>query len=233
MVRSTEVKIERHVSFLATLQADRGAEAQSGHNTKLVAEKCVAVVHGGWGCVLGCRWRVGWLVGCAGAQCSMGSFLPARRIRYRARQIRELMSVWEAWMRFEQPPDFHPPTWDEADVFTNVLPWTAASGAAGLTEQHLRFRAYCISQEQRRCEEELRFLPQDAMNTLRYYAEQQQQLVAARAAAEATALQAAVPAARALARGKAYLARTWQARIAGMQHAAVAAFTSTGWVAAP
>ena len=65
MVRSTEVKIERHVSFLATLQADRGAEAQSGHNTKLVAEKCVAVVHGGRGCVLGCRWRVGWLVGCA------------------------------------------------------------------------------------------------------------------------------------------------------------------------
>ena len=39
MLRHTELKIERHVSFLATLQADRGAEAHSGHNTGLIREK--------------------------------------------------------------------------------------------------------------------------------------------------------------------------------------------------
>jgi hypothetical protein len=39
MLQHTQVKIERHVSFLATLQADRGAEAQTGHNTGLIRDK--------------------------------------------------------------------------------------------------------------------------------------------------------------------------------------------------
>ena len=91
------------------------------------------------------------------------------------RQIRELMAVWEGWQRFNQPLDFLPPT----DVFSNVLPWTAASGAQGLTEQHMRYKVYCIAQELQRCEEELRFLPQDALNTLHYLDHQQVLLAAA------------------------------------------------------
>lgn len=39
MLRHTEIKVERHVSFLATLQEDRGAEVQSGHNTGLIRDK--------------------------------------------------------------------------------------------------------------------------------------------------------------------------------------------------
>lgn len=40
-LRHTEIKVERHISFLATLQEDRGAELQSGHNTGLIRDKCV------------------------------------------------------------------------------------------------------------------------------------------------------------------------------------------------
>ena len=58
------------------------------------------------------------------------------------RQTRELMALWDTWKRFNQAPGFQPPAWDEADVFNNVLPWTAASAAQGPTEQHLRFKVY-------------------------------------------------------------------------------------------
>lgn len=40
MLRNTEVKVERHVSFLASLQEDRSAEVQSGHNTGLLRDRC-------------------------------------------------------------------------------------------------------------------------------------------------------------------------------------------------
>lgn len=152
------------------------------------------------------------------------------RIRYRVRQIRELMAVWEGWMRFNQPANYQPPAWEEADLFNNVLPWTAASAAYGLTEQHLHYKAYCISQELRRCEEELRFLPQDAVNTLRYFESQQNQLAAALEAANSGERQAAAPAVAAMWRGKAHIACTWQARIAGMQQAAATAFQKAGWI---
>lgn len=56
------------------------------------------------------------------------------------RKIRELMAVWEGWQRFNQPADFQPPPWTEAEVFNNELPWTAASASQGLTEQHLRYK---------------------------------------------------------------------------------------------
>lgn len=65
------------------------------------------------------------------------------RIRYRVRQIRELMAVWEAWQRFNQEPEFELPAWEEADVFSNVLPWMAASPAQSTTEQHARYKVIC------------------------------------------------------------------------------------------
>ena len=135
------------------------------------------------------------------------------------RQIRELMAIWEGWLRFNQPVGFQPPCWEEADVFDNVLPWTAASGAQGLTEQHMRYKVYCIAQELQRCEEELRFLPQDALNTLEYLSDQQSMLAAALAA---------VPAEEG---GRAHALRAWQARITTMQRSAAKAFRGAGWIA--
>ncbi|KAL4447653.1 hypothetical protein ABPG75_004872 [Micractinium tetrahymenae] len=43
MVRLTETRVERNISFLATLQEDRGAELQSGHNTGLIRDRCVSL----------------------------------------------------------------------------------------------------------------------------------------------------------------------------------------------
>ena len=151
-----------------------------------------------------------------------------RRIRYRVRHIRELMSVWEGWMRFNQPAGYQPPAWDEADVFNNVLPWTVASTAEGLSEQHLRYRVFCVVQELRRCQEELRFLPQDALNTLRHYSRQQQQLSAA--VADLRCQAAVTPAQVAHCRGKEHMLRAWQARIATLQQQAQDAFQEAGWI---
>lgn len=39
MLRSTELKVERHVSNLATLQEDSGAEIQSGYNSGMVRDR--------------------------------------------------------------------------------------------------------------------------------------------------------------------------------------------------
>ena len=57
------------------------------------------------------------------------------------------MVVWDAWQRFGQAFGFEPPVWDEVAVFNNELPWTAASGAQGPTEQHMRYKVYCVAQE--------------------------------------------------------------------------------------
>lgn len=147
------------------------------------------------------------------------------------RQIRELMAVWEGWQRFNRPPSFQPPAWEEADVFNNILPWTVASAAQGLTEQHMRYKVYCIAQELKRCEEELHFLPQDAVNMLHYFRHQQHQLAAALEKERTELLQAATPAARVMSQGRAYALRAWQARLATMQQRAAAAFQKAGWIA--
>lgn len=107
-------------------------------------------------------------------------------------------------------------------MFSNVLPWTAASGAQGLTEQHMRYKVYCIAQELQRCEEELRFLPQDALNTLHYLDHQQVLLAAALVAVLAEPV---------MQEGRAHVLRAWQARITGMQLQAAQAFREAGWIA--
>jgi len=140
------------------------------------------------------------------------------------------MAVWEGWKRFNQQAGYQPPAWEESDVFNNVLPWTAASAAEGLTEQHLRYKLYCVSQELLRCQEELQFLPQDALNMLRYFGHQQQQLATALAALQG-APSDEPPSAQAMRLGQAHILTAWQARIAGMQQQAVAAFEQVGWVA--
>lgn len=39
MLRSTEIKVERHISNLATLQEDSGAEVQSGYNSGMARDR--------------------------------------------------------------------------------------------------------------------------------------------------------------------------------------------------
>lgn len=50
MLRNTEVRVERHVSQLATLQEDRAAEVQSGHNSGLIRDRCARLVHAAVSC---------------------------------------------------------------------------------------------------------------------------------------------------------------------------------------
>ena len=91
-------------------------------------------------------------------------------------------------------------------------------------------QVYCIAQELDRFCEELRFLPQDALNALQYYQHQQRVLAAAVQAAQAVEQQAEVPSERTMGRGRVYALRAWQARIAAMQQQAAAAFQEAGWI---
>lgn len=139
------------------------------------------------------------------------------------------MAVWDAWQRFNQPADFQPPPWDEADVFSNCLPW-AATGSQH--KQHLSFRIYCVVQELQRCEEELVFLPMDAANTLLYFEHQQRVLAGGVAAAQAAAGEAGTAAQQAVWCGKVHVLQAWQARIAAAQQKALKAFCDAGWMVA-
>lgn len=75
---------------------------------------------------------------------------------------------------------------------------------------------YCAAQELQRCQEELQFLPQDAVNMLRYWAWQQEQLAAALATIQEQQHGGARFAAM-LAAGQAHQLQAWQARVAVMQ----------------
>jgi len=142
------------------------------------------------------------------------------------------MALWEAWQRFNQPADFELPAWDEADVLDNVLPWTAASSAYASTEQHLRYKLFCISQELQRCEEELRFLPQDALNTLTYYQHQRQLLAVGIADQMGNVEQAACPAERAMCKGRMHVLQAWDAQVRSITGQAAQAFIAAGLIVA-
>lgn len=93
-------------------------------------------------------------------------------------------------------------------------------------------KVYCVTQELERCKEELRFLPRDAINTLHYFSYQQSLIAAAVAAARKGQQEASTPAEAALCSGRVYALTAWQARIAGMQRSAAAAFQKAGWIVA-
>ena len=146
--------------------------------------------------------------------------------------IRKTMAAWVQWYLFEQPAGTSPPAWSEGDVFNNILPWTPASTGAVASREHLHFKLHCAVQERQRCEEELVFLPEDAISTLDYYQRQREQVEAAAAAAAAAAVaNAAVPtAAEALLAGRVHILRCWSNRIGTLQLRALNAFAAVGWV---
>ena len=156
-----------------------------------------------------------------------------RRIRYRVRLIRQLMSEWEAWFTFQQDASVRPPRWEEADVFSNVLPWTEASAAQGVTADHLRFKLYCVQQELLRTEEELEYLPQDALNSLAYFQHQQQLLSSALQRCQARVAVAATPWEQQYFSGRVHILSSWHVRIGFLYLAAWKAFAKVGWVAPP
>ena len=71
------------------------------------------------------------------------------RMRYRIRTIRELMALWEQWYLFMQPAGTPLPAWEEREVFNNILPWTAASSAGGVSKEHLEFKLYSLNYKRR------------------------------------------------------------------------------------
>lgn len=132
-----------------------------------------------------------------------------------------------------QPPAVQPPAWSEADVFSNVLLWTEASAARGMTADHLRFKLFSVQQELLRTREELEYLPQDALNSLDYLQQQQELLECAQQACEAQLAGVATPWAQQYLMGRKHILSSWQARVGRQYRAAWAAFTEVGWVAPP
>ena len=149
------------------------------------------------------------------------------------RLIRQLMSEWEAWCTFQQDTLVRPPRWEEADIFNNVLPWTEASVAQGITADHLRFKLYCIQQELLRTEEELEYLPQDALNSLAYFQQQQQLLSNAQQQSQARLAAATASWEQQYFAGRVHILSSWQVRIGGLHRAAWKAFSNVGWVTPP
>lgn len=141
------------------------------------------------------------------------------------------MSEWEAWYTFMQPPQVQPPLWEDADVFSNLLPWTEASGVDGITADHLRFKLYTIQQELLRCQEELHFLPQDALNSLAYFQHQQSLLHSAHATCEAQLSTATAAWHVQQLRGRLHILSSWQRHVESLHCAALQAFAKAGWVA--
>lgn len=126
-----------------------------------------------------------------------------------------------------------PPRWEEADVFSNVLPWTEASAAQGITADHLCFKLYCVQQELLRMEEELEFLPQDALNSLAYFQRQQQLLSIAQQHCQARLAVAAAPWEQQYFSGRLHVLSSWQVRIGRLHLAAWKSFVTVGWVVPP
>jgi hypothetical protein len=143
------------------------------------------------------------------------------------------MSEWEAWFVFHQDPSVRPPKWEEADIFNNVLPWTEASTAAGITADHLRFKLYCIQQELLRTEEELQYLPQDGLNCLAYFQHQQELLHNAFVQCQAHLGAATTAWERAYLTGRRHALSSLQQRVGRLYHAAWASFVKAGWVTEP
>lgn len=149
------------------------------------------------------------------------------------RLIRQLLSEWEAWYTFQRDQSVQPPKWEEADVFNNVLPWTEASAAQGITADHLRFKLYGIQQELLRTEEELEYLPQDGLNSLAYFQRQQELLHAAQQHCRAQAGAAPTAWEKQYLSGRLHILSSCQRHVGRLHRAAWASFCSVGWVAPP
>ncbi len=147
------------------------------------------------------------------------------------RLIRQLMSEWEAWLTFQQDPPVQPPKWEEADLFNNVLPWTKASTAQGITTEHLRFKLFCIQEELLRTEEELEYLPQDALNSLAYFQCQQDLLNVAQERCEV--LLGAAARAQKYLEGRLHVLSSRQRHVGHLHHAAWVAFVKVDWIPPP
>lgn len=103
----------------------------------------------------------------------------------------------------------------------------------GLTADHLRFKLYSIQQELLRTKEELEYLPQDAVNTLQYFQQQQEILNAVHSKCEAALSEAGSPWAGEYLRGRLHILACWQAHVGRLYKTAWTAFSEAGWVAAP
>ena len=143
------------------------------------------------------------------------------------------MSEWEAWYTFSQDPSVRPPKWEEADIFSNVLPWTEASMSQGITADHLRFKLYCIQQELLRTEEELEYLPQDPINSLAYFQHQLELLHAAQEQCNAQLSSASTAWEQQYLKGRLHILSSWQRHVSRLHHAAWVSFIEKGWVAPP
>ena len=99
------------------------------------------------------------------------------KIRLRHNKIRHLMSAWEAWQTFMQPPGAPSPEWDEDAVFANQLPWQPHTAAAAHTQQSMELVKHKTSNELERTKEELAFLETDPTHLLDYYAYQERAIL--------------------------------------------------------
>ena len=99
---------------------------------------------------------------------SHASRLITKRINAGCKKVRSLMLNWEFWHK-RQIPEQVLPDYTIEDVFRGSPPWGELSGAGRAGQEELRLRFYRAHAEAQRCEEEIRFLPREAANSLNLY----------------------------------------------------------------
>lgn len=81
----------------------------------------------------------------------------------------ELLRVWHEAAGIEMPAI------SQKDAFSNQLPWYVGQGGSGGSSpslDYVRLKLHKLQHEKRRCEEELRYLPTDAVKVLLYFGRQ-------------------------------------------------------------
>lgn len=99
----------------------------------------------------------------------------AKRMTSSRKKIKDLMSTWQA-VHALGVAGAELPQFDESNIFANNLPWQASLNMQHPNQQQLQLQLYKLESELKRCHEELRYLPTDAMRVLAYYQNQIRQM---------------------------------------------------------
>lgn len=92
-----------------------------------------------------------------------------RRIADRRKKIRELLVDLASWNEQANKPSVE---LSEDDVIRNKLPWYIGGEYKNCSFEFLQLKLYKMESESKRCEEELAYLPSDAVKVMLYFAKQ-------------------------------------------------------------
>lgn len=94
------------------------------------------------------------------------------RIRKTRIKVLWFIQVWRLW---NETAGIHMPEITEKDAFGNQLPWyvgPSGTGGSSHTLDYVKLKLHKLQNERKRCEEELMYLPSDAVRVLLYFGRQ-------------------------------------------------------------